>query len=1221
MGGTARAWMIRTGVVSLLAAAGFGAYLAATWVSPEQVRAAVVAHLESQFDDVDIQLGTAEMRLFGGLTVTDLTLTRRGESEPFAEVPHAVVYHDKEKLNRGQLEIRKVELTSPTLRVARAADGNWSIAGSRKTPSDDSPLPTLVVKGGTLIVTDLRADGIPPLAVRNLNLTLVNDPLPIIKMEGAGEVSAAGAVDEYGKVPDGVFKLPMRATVRVHRTAKHVSAHVETDEVQIGPDHAPLFDKVHPKAADYCAKFGGGVSLTADVSTATDPAQSLKYDVKVKLRNGQFDDINLPWPLSDLSGTVRLNDGKVSVEKMTGKLGTATAELALESKPDLLCSVPHVGRPQVPGWVAAGPRWKPMLFAHRLAPPLPAAPCPDTLNMAAVEEKLDKFELKVFSLSLNEGLFTRLTPDTQNIRKMFSPSGQVDVAVRFRRPDAGGWRREVDILPRGLSIEYEYFRYPITDVHGSLRKVNASDGTDEFQVKLTATAGDRLLSMTGKVAGGAHDPLVDLTIVGKDIRVDNQFLAALPGQYGEMLGKVGATARGDFTVTLKQDLDVNRWENTFKVKLDGGTIRHPRFPYTFKQVRGDVLVKNVYSDPLRPERPGQPITPRPDQDRVELKRFEAVHDGGRLWLSGESKAEPGTPDRKLSVDVQGENCPIDAEFLAGLKGFGMEGVAKQLAVRGELTFGADIKLWERAKAKDTGETPPFDPNRDLKIGFNFRGPSVTPDFFPYPLHNLAGVLRYDGGKVELQDFSADHGTSSLKLAAADVRFGGGAVWANLGKISIAPLVIDDAMLKALPPAARETLSAMNLRGPAELHVKHLVVSVGAKEPKRATQVVQVSAIEVFPPDDRWQAADRPRLLVRLPSLAEKPPPARSEVSEAVGLLPFTLPWHPTVEKTLVPPPPSPVVVYWNATLKLKGVGVELGVSCDDVHGALASEGRYENGKVGRVEGNAWLESATVAKQPLTDVKASYRVVPAGPDPKQPGRTLPAAVVFRDLTCAAFGGTVGGQARVELGEQAKFQIWLNASGVKLEQLAKYHKLGSGELKGDAQATVLVENVPDPKTGKLVLSGSGQIDVPQGRLYNLPVLLDLVKVLKGQTPDGVAFEEAHATFDLKGDRIKVTQLDLLGTAVSLGGTGEMDFSGRDVRFEFYTVFSQTLRRLFTGPVGDVGGAVSGGLFKIELTRVNGQLTPKAHVLPAITDPMRAIAERWKARNERTVRGAYR
>lgn len=1241
MASPVRTWLIRAVVAAVLIGAAVGGYLAVTWVSPEKVRAAVLTHLEDRFgDDVDVQLGSAQMRLLGGLSVTDLTLTRKGEGEPFAVLPHVVIYHDKQKLNAGTLEVRKIELTNPTVRVARLSDGTFDITRLQKPHGGtDAPFPTMVVRGGTVVVTDRRPDGMPKVAITNVSATAINEPAEILKVEGSGELLAGDALGADGTVPDGVFKLPVRVGVRVHRPAGQVSVHVETDEVKIGPDHAALFAGLGPQAGDLSERFSGAVSVTADVSTGTDDAVlPAKYDVRVKVRDGRFEDPNVPWPLSHMAGTIRLCDGKVTVEKLTGKLGAAIAELSVDSKPDLLCPKKGGGAALVPGVVACGPRWPPVRLATQLlvAPVVP----PTTDPMASVEGKLDKFELKLFNLSLDGEQFAKLTPDTKVIRRMFSPTGLVDVAVRFRRSDGGGWRREVDILPKGLAIEYEYFRFPITDVYGSLKQVKASDGTDEFQVKLTAAAGDRKISMDGRVAGGTHASLVDLTIAGKDVLIDPKFLAALPGKHGETLPGIGLTARADITVLLKQELNVNLWESTFRVKVHGGTVKYPLFPYTLKQVRGDLLVKSVTYDPALPTRPGEEITPQPDRDTVTMKNFEAVHDGGRLWMSGESRANADGPNRKLCVNVQGANCPIDDELIAGLKAMKMEVLANQLGLSGELTFGSDIEICEANTPPPAPAdappvpSPPFNAERDLKVAVNFRGPSVCPPAFPYDLHDLAGVLRYQNGKLELQDFSARHKGSELRMSAADVRLTDGGVWANVGGLSASPLLIDATLLKALPANVRAELEKVNLRGPAELAVKHLVISVPGKSPARphppsAIQQASFRSESTGTPGiDRWKpTADHPPAsLVRLPLLAErKLPPSRPVVTALGGLLPFTLPWHPAADKVFPSPPadPSGMTIYWNASLKMKGAALDLGVPCDDVYGSVTSEGRVDRGEVASMLGKAWFDRATVSKQPVSSVMASYRVVPAQPDPKNPARLQPAALVFRDISGTAFGGTLGGQARVELADRGRFQLWMNATGVKLEDLAKHHKLGSGELSGEAQATVLVETTPDPRTGQMVLGGTGQIDVPQGRLYNLPVLLELVKVLKGQTPDGVAFEEAHATFDLKGDRIKVTQLDLLGAAVSLGGSGEMDFTGQDVRFEFYTIWSQTLRRWLTTPLGDVTGLLSGGLFKIELTRVNGELTPKAHMLPAVTDPVRAMAERWRNRFDRppTVRGAGR
>src|SRR5207249_10110074 len=126
-----------------------------------------------------------------------------------------------------------------------------------------------------------------------------------------------------------------------------------------------------------------------------------------------------------------------------------------------------------------------------------------------------------------------------------------------------------------------------------------------------------------------------------------------------------------------------------------------------------------------------------------------------------------------------------------------------------------------------------------------------------------------------------------------------------------------------------------------------------------------------------------------------------------------------------------------------------------------------------------------------------------------------------------------------------------------------------------------------------------------------MLDLVKVLKLQAPDKTAFEEAHATFHIQGDRVKVDQLDLIGKAVCVGGSGELDTSGDYVRFDFYTLGSELLARLVNTPVADVSAFLSRSLFKIKMTRENGVLKYKPEPVPVVTEPVKAITDRLKNR----------
>jgi hypothetical protein len=303
-------------------------------------------------------------------------------------------------------------------------------------------------------------------------------------------------------------------------------------------------------------------------------------------------------------------------------------------------------------------------------------------------------------------------------------------------------------------------------------------------------------------------------------------------------------------------------------------------------------------------------------------------------------------------------------------------------------------------------------------------------------------------------------------------------------------------------------------------------------------------------------------------------------------------------------------VYWNAELKLAGASVEVGVPWEELYGRVACKGRYEGTHLGLVCGNAWLDRAVVARQPVGATRFRAWAEPQRPDPTRTGFYQPSEVQFLDLSGDLFHGTLGGEARVVLADPVRYDVWLTATDVQLDEVARHYKLGSdADLKGVAQAQLRLYSRLDPKTGRFGTEGSGKIDVPTGRMYNLPVLLDLVKLTKFHTPDKTAFEEAHAAFRVQGDRVKVDQLDLIGKAVCLGGSGEMDTTGEYVRFEFYTIWSVILKQMINTPVGDFSAFLSKNLFKIKLTRENGELKYRPEAVPLVTEPTKAVVERLR------------
>ena len=127
---------------------------------------------------------------------------------------------------------------------------------------------------------------------------------------------------------------------------------------------------------------------------------------------------------------------------------------------------------------------------------------------------------------------------------MFSPVGGADLRPQVPPHRAGGGSATFEFRPNRLAVAYEKFRYPVEDLSGWVSKVTTSDGTDEFRVQLTGSAGGRRVEVTGRVGTEDPDPLIDLKIAGTDIPIDDRLFAALPPKYADALGKLRAAARG-----------------------------------------------------------------------------------------------------------------------------------------------------------------------------------------------------------------------------------------------------------------------------------------------------------------------------------------------------------------------------------------------------------------------------------------------------------------------------------------------------------------------------------------------------------------------------------------------------------------------------------------------------------------------------------------------------
>jgi hypothetical protein len=241
-----------------------------------------------------------------------------------------------------------------------------------------------------------------------------------------------------------------------------------------------------------------------------------------------------------------------------------------------------------------------------------------------------------------------------------------------------------------------------------------------------------------------------------------------------------------------------------------------------------------------------------------------------------------------------------------------------------------------------------------------------------------------------------------------------------------------------------------------------------------------------------------------------------------------------------------------------------------------------------------LDEATLLGQPFQHVHAALQVKESAPD-----------ILLLDLRAPIFGGDISGEARIEFNSMLRYELNLTGSQIDLGQFGQHNLGPKSQLQGLAMARL---HLTGQGLDSNRLDGNGSIDVPKGQLYNLPLLLDVLKFL-GLRSERTAFEELHAMFSVHDKRVNMRKLEILGNALSLTGQGEFNLDGTDVALDFYPGWARLDQIL--PPAVRVPPVVGKNLLTIEM---RGKVTANEKdrkftmkPVPIIVDPLLNVRKR--------------
>ena len=537
---------------------------------------------------------------------------------------------------------------------------------------------------------------------------------------------------------------------------------------------------------------------------------------------------------------------------------------------------------------------------------------------------------------------------------------------------------------------------------------------------------------------------------------------------------------------------------------------------------------------------------------------------------------PGSPG---SVEVRGDGMRIDDTLLDAMAAPQAD-IVRRLRASGTFDF---------AFRHERG--PQFETGFRNTLGIQLTRCTMTYAGFPYPLTNVSGHVRMEGQRWTIRDVSGTNDTGLVRchgLFEANGR-GGGRLELELTGTDV---VLEPELRDALPPSMRRIWNDMAPRGSAEFtaRVRHDVGTRRTEVELEATPRGDTVSIEPawfpyrlerlqgrlalkdgllrfegvrgvharttvstegfcrFTPDGGWHVsfarltADRFRVdhdvLRALPAGLQR---AVADI-RLKGLLSVdgALDIYTTAPREVTLPGgrsevvPGPAAAAWDMQLDMEQATLDAGVPLEHVSGGIRLRGASD-GEAWRTLGDVAIDTATWRGVHLTVLRGPLAIDAAGARFGAPAAVVSEPGSPRRLTAQLAGGTLQLDADVAPGEAGQFTVGLALADVDLERLAGDLLGGPSASRGRVHGAIEVSGT---RSGTHSLAGRGQVRLRDANLYELPVIVSLLKILRVRAPDRTAFGSSLVDFRIEGPRAYLDTIELSGDAISLVGAGEID-----------------------------------------------------------------------------------
>jgi hypothetical protein len=714
-------------------------------------------------------------------------------------------------------------------------------------------------------------------------------------------------------------------------------------------------------------------------------------------------------------------------------------------------------------------------------------------------------------------------------------------------------------LSRGR-IEDPRLPHALTDVQANLHCDNQGYRVDQ----LVARDGQCGLWLSCRHAGYASDGPMTLVAEVRQFDLDWQWLRVLPDGFRELRDRYVPMGQIDADLTLT--FDGRQWHPDLTVHCNSLSFTYRDFQYRLECGKGVLELKN---------------------DVLRVINLTAQSGNHSVRIDAEVQ-HPLTPAAAVGYftarTAQGDDLPLDEKLAGALPPRGAA-IFRALDPHGSLAF------YFRVSRDRPGEPA----HKFLRV--DLHRCAIQFDQFPYPIGNICGALIMNDDHWTFDGLQGSNSTGQVTLKEGSLaNTPAGSELTLLIEGKAIPLEKD--LRDALAPTMQQFWEKLRPHGAVNLDTKitylsekkQLGVTVWAQPQGDSTWIEPVvfpyrmeklrgqlmynnenrvltltnlraehgsvslrhgNGVCRFLPDGSWDfhlddlAVDRIALDREL--TAALPGRLRRSLAELNPTGPCNL--DGTCDFLSGGQAGDPVQSGWNVRIGFQRGGIDCGVKLDNLHGEVGLVGGF-NGQNMQCRGELAIDSLTCHDVQLTEIKGPFKIddqrVSLGSwvdDPRQGAPAVDPTAAGRKprpLTAKVCGGTLLGDGYVALGTVPHYHLEASLSQADLAQCVRETSSSRQNLRG--KIAVEIKSLEGTGRGLYSLHGYGSVHLREADIYELPLMIRLLKLLSVRPPDSAGFSEGDVDFIVAGPHVELAPIVFRGDAISLQGKGEMGFDSQ-------------------------------------------------------------------------------